>query len=45
MAQENVGINIQVDGNQDQALGSLKKQLREATADVQALSDKFGATS
>lgn len=45
MAQENVGINIQVGGNQDQALGSLKKQLREAQQDVQALSDKFGATS
>ena len=45
MAQENVGINIQVGGNQDQALGSLKKQLKEAQQDVQALSDKFGATS
>ena len=45
MAQENVGINIQVGGNQDQALGSLKKQLKEATLEVQALSEKFGATS
>jgi hypothetical protein len=45
MAQENVGINITVGGNQDQALGTLKKQLREAQQDVQALSDKFGATS
>ena len=45
MAQENVGINIQVGGNQDQALGSLKAQLREATQEVVALSDKFGATS
>lgn len=45
MAQENVGINIQVGGNQDQALGSLKKQLREAQQEVVALSDKFGATS
>jgi hypothetical protein len=45
MAQENVGINIQVGGNQDQALGSLKSQLKEAQQDVQALSDKFGATS
>ena len=45
MAQENVGINITVGGNQDQALGSLKAQLREATAEVQALSEKFGATS
>jgi hypothetical protein len=45
MAQENVGINIQVGGNQDQALGSLKAQLREATAEVTKLSDQFGATS
>jgi hypothetical protein len=45
MAQENVGINITVGGNTEQALGSLKSQLRQATADVQALSDKFGATS
>jgi hypothetical protein len=45
MAQENIGININVEGNANQALGSLKAQLREATADVQALSDKFGATS
>jgi hypothetical protein len=45
MAQENVGINITVGGNTEQALGSLKSQLRQATAEVQALSDKFGATS
>jgi hypothetical protein len=45
MAQENVGINITVGGNQDQALGSLKKQLKEATLEVQELSAKFGATS
>jgi hypothetical protein len=45
MAQENVGINITVGGNTEQALGSLKAQLRQATADVQALSEKFGATS
>jgi hypothetical protein len=45
MATENVGINITVGGNTDQALGSLKAQLREATQDVVALSDKFGATS
>jgi hypothetical protein len=45
MAQENVGINITVGGNQDQALGSLKKQLKEATLEVQALSEKFGVTS
>jgi hypothetical protein len=45
MAQENVGINITVGGNTEQALGSLKTQLRQATAEVQALSEKFGATS
>lgn len=45
MAQENVGINITVGGNQDQALGSLKSQLKEATQEVQKLSEKFGATS
>jgi hypothetical protein len=45
MAQENVGINIQVGGNQDQALGSLKSQLREATAEVTKLSEQFGASS
>lgn len=45
MAQENVGINIQVGGNTDQALGSLKSQLREATAEVTRLSEQFGASS
>jgi len=45
MATENVGINITVGGNTQQALGSLKAQLREATQEVQTLSDKFGATS
>ena len=45
MAQENVGINIQVGGNQDQALGSLKAQLREATQEVTKLSEQFGASS
>jgi hypothetical protein len=45
MAQENVGININVQSNGEKALGSLKQQLREATAEVQALSEKFGATS
>jgi len=45
MATENVGINITVGGNTEQALGSLKTQLRQATAEVQALSEKFGATS
>jgi len=42
---EKLTFDIQVGGNQDQALGSLKKQLREATLEVQELSDKFGATS
>jgi hypothetical protein len=45
MAQENVGINITVGGNTDQAIGSLKSQLREATAEVTKLSEQFGASS
>ena len=45
MAQENIGINITVEGNAEKSIGSLKSQLREATQEVQALSDKFGATS
>jgi hypothetical protein len=46
MAQENsVDINIKVGGNQDQALGSLKKQLRDAIQEVQVLTEKFGETS
>ena len=43
---QNLDLNINV--NTDQAgksIGSLKAQLREAQADVVALSDKFGATS
>lgn len=38
-------IDIQIKGNADQAVGSLKSQLREAQAEVATLSDKFGATS
>lgn len=46
MAQEIVGVKIQVDGSQaSEQVGSLKKQLKEATQDVQRLSDQFGATS
>lgn len=44
MAIEKV-IDIKVQGNVDQAVGSLRSQLREAQADVAALSEKFGATS
>jgi len=44
MAIEKV-IDIKVQGNVDQAVGSLRSQLREAQAEVAALSDKFGATS
>jgi hypothetical protein len=44
MAIEKV-IDIKVQGNADQAVGSLRSQLREAQADVAALSEKFGATS
>ena len=38
-------IDIKIEGNVDQAVGSLKAQLREAQADVAILSDKFGVTS
>ena len=44
MAIEKV-IDIKVQGNADQAVGSLRSQLREAQADVAALSEKFGVTS
>ena len=45
MAQEIVGVKIQVEGNASESIGSLKKQLREAQNEVTALSEKFGATS
>jgi len=40
-------LNLQANltGNAIQSVGSLKKELREATAQVALLSDKFGATS
>lgn len=44
MAIEKV-IDIKIQGNADEAVGSLRSQLRAAQADVAALSDKFGATS
>lgn len=46
MATENLNLNVNVNTNGvDSSVGSLKKQLREAQADVVTLSDKFGATS
>lgn len=46
MAQEIVGLKIQVDGSEaTKSVGSLKQQLREAQKEVTELSDKFGATS
>jgi hypothetical protein len=44
MAIEKV-IDIKVQGNADEAVGSLRSQLRAAQADVAALSEKFGVTS
>jgi len=38
-------IDIQIQSNSEQAVGSLRTQLKNAQADVAALSDKFGATS
>ena len=44
MAIEKV-IDIKIQGNADEAVGSLRSQLRQAQADVAELSAKFGATS
>jgi hypothetical protein len=44
MAIEKV-IDITIQGNADERVGSLRSQLREAQADVAALSEKFGVTS
>lgn len=45
MATENLDLNINVKNNAEGSVGSLKKQLREAQAEVNILSEKFGATS
>ena len=46
MAEETIGLKVKVDtGGADASMGSLKKQLKEAQADVQTLADKFGAAS
>ena len=42
---EQLNLSINVGGNVEESLGSIKKQLREAQNEVTALSDKFGATS
>ena len=43
---QNLDLNVNVNTNQaGKSLGSLKSQLKEAQAEVTALSDKFGATS
>jgi hypothetical protein len=43
---QNLDLNININTDQaDRSVGSLKKQLREAQAEVVALSEKFGATS
>jgi hypothetical protein len=44
MAIEKV-IDIKVQGNVNEAVGSLRSQLRQAQQEVAALSEKFGATS
>jgi hypothetical protein len=38
-------INLNVESNADEAVGSLRSQLRAAQADVATLSEKFGVTS
>lgn len=46
MAEEIIGVKVQVDaGDVGKSVGSLKQQLREAQNEVNALSEKFGATS
>lgn len=46
MAEELVGFKVKVDGSEAaQSVGSLKTQLKNATAEVAILSEKFGATS
>ena len=46
MAQEIIGLKVTGDvSGAEKSVGSLKKQLKEAQAEVQALSEKFGATS
>lgn len=42
---EELNLKVNVTGNVEESLGSIKKQLREAQNEVTALSDKFGATS
>jgi hypothetical protein len=43
---ENLDLNIKINtSGAEGSIGSLKKQLREAQAEVMALSEKFGATS
>ena len=42
---EQLNYQINIEGNAGESVGSLKKQLREAQAEVAILSDKFGATS
>jgi len=46
MAEEIIGVKVKVDaGDIGKSVGSLKQQLREAQGEVNALSEKFGATS
>jgi hypothetical protein len=42
MAQENVGINIQVQGNAVESIGSVKKALKEANAELINAQSNFG---
>jgi hypothetical protein len=42
MAQENVGINIQVQGNAEQSIGNVKKALKEANAELINAQSNFG---
>lgn len=45
MADEVVGLRIEVDSNVGEAVGSLRSQLKAAQAEVAAMAEKFGVTS
>lgn len=45
MADEVVGLRIEVDSNVGEAVGSLRSQLKAAQAEVAAMAEKFGETS
>ena len=45
MAQEVIGLKVEVESNAGEQLGSLRSQIKAATQDLIAMRDKFGETS